>query len=253
MDITDSGDDCDDSISLPSDDGIEEADLTVSSKLDELFESIVDTIESLYKIAFRIRNPNKSKMKSSKASRYKEISEDGCDIFEEFALFDRLHNVELMTSLRDGMAKRSSRDDILISRLTKSNTTRRRQFRYWSKHAQKLADEHVETEDDEVSEEHVKLDEAPQQQLSPLEPPALSSIEKSIHTTTEATSYHPTLDLDSLETQTVISFASTSRDLEGRVAELPPPPRTAGNDRDFVCPYCHVICPSRYGNSRSWR
>ncbi|KAH0190076.1 hypothetical protein KCU99_g8652, partial [Aureobasidium melanogenum] len=76
---------------------------------------------------------------------------------------------------------------------------------------------------------------------------------QTIFTTTEATFFDPKLDLTSLETQSIISYATTARDLEGKPAELPPPPAAALDGEDFVCPYCFVLCPSAHGQGRAWR
>lgn len=250
---------CDDAISLPSDDEGEDDDGLPSNELDETLMSITEAVKNLYKLSFRIRNPN-SRTKSSKASLYKEISNDGRDLFgDHFAPFDRLHVLELIRNLRNEPAQMSPDDEALISRLTKANTTRRRQFRYWAKHGQKLAGEaHV---DDHLLPATVKPAEKlvmppPDNQRGSqrlTEPRAASNMEKSIRTTTEATMFDPKLDLSNLETQSNVSFATTAKDLDGRVAQLPPPPNAASNNQDFVCPYCFVLCPSRHGHSRAWR
>lgn len=234
-----------------------------------MFESITQGIKSLYKLAYRIRNPN-LRTKSSRASRYKEISKDTeLDIFgDHFKPLDRAHVVDLLASLRlapisvvhDRTMKSinfSHSDEVLISRLAGSNVTRRRQFRYWEKHSERLAaenDANVPLQTKKVAQisPDVPLNEL-FQPLHSHESPALSSTSKSIHTTTEATRFDPQLDASVSETQSVVSLATTARDLEGRVADLPAPPAGALDGRDFVCPYCFVLCPPRHGKSRAWR
>jgi hypothetical protein len=139
-----------------------------------------------------------------------------------------------------------------VERFAKANTVRR----YWQKHAQKLATT-------EVSEPVVPLvvtlanrEEA--LQMHTPKPATDTRVSQSHHgmtifTTTEATFFNPKLDLTTFETQSVVSSATTARDLEGRPADLPPPPAAALNGQDFVCQYCFVLCPSTHGHGRAWR
>jgi len=56
-----------------------------------------------------------------------------------------------------------------------------------------------------------------------------------------------------VDTKSVTSYAVTVKDLHGKAVNLPPPPQAADGDKDFECPYCWVVCPARYGNSRAWK
>ncbi|KAL1303414.1 hypothetical protein AAFC00_006805 [Neodothiora populina] len=259
-------DDCSDAISLPSDDDGDRGNDTSSNRLDIFFKGIVETIQSLYKLALRIRGPN-STAKSSRASRYKELIPDtNRDLFGDyFAPHDQAHIIELLATLRcldhtsSSSITFSTRDKVLISRLTEANVTRRRQFRYWEKHNQKLAT--IGTSHDQSVPQVFQIknerDAPPSQGLHQIQhaskPIAPSNGSKSIHTTTEATRYDSKLDLGSLETESVVSIATTARDLGGHVAELPPPPTAAAEGSDFVCSYCFVLCSPKYGSSRGWR
>lgn len=146
-------DDYADAISLPSDDDVSESNESTGNRLDTLMESIAESIKSLYKLTYRIRNPN-LRMKCSRASRYKENGDDtGPDLYgDHFASLDRAHVIDQLASLRPDSANAveeqtiqsiqvSVNDEALISRLTESNIIRRRQFRYWAKHSEKLAAE----------------------------------------------------------------------------------------------------------------
>lgn len=260
-------DDCADAISLPSDDDVSESDESTGNSLDTLMESIAESIKCLYKLAYRIRNPN-LKMRPSRASRYKEISEDtSLDLYgNHFAPLDRAHVIDLLARLRPDSANAveehtvqsiqvAVNDEALISRLTESNIIRRRQFRYWEKHSEKLAAETYAnarplTQTVIQMSGATPLDESHQPVHSDA-PPASAS--KSIDTTTEAIRYDPKLDKGGTETQSAISIATTARDLEGRTAELPPLPAVVADGQDFVCPYCFILCPSRHGKGRAWR
>jgi len=244
-----------DDISLPSDDEL----YSISQPRDGLShisQRIQDQIKDLYKLSFRIRN---STSKPARAFHYKEIDpSSGLDIFGDcFVAFDGDHVSELFRSLRRNHAPLSEDDNVLVRRFAKANTSRRRQFRYWQKHAQKLAII-------EASEPVIPLVTAMEYRIGPptiqTSPEPVTNTQtsqshqgKTIFTTTEATFFDPKLDLTTLETQSVVSSATTSRDLEGKPADLPPPPAEVLNGQDFVCPYCFVLCPSAHGRGRAWR
>ena len=244
-----------DDISLPSDDDLDDASQSLNG-LSHLIQRIQDLVKNLYKLSFRIRN---STSKPPKALHYKEIEiSSGLDIFGDcFAALDRNHISELFVSLRHRHSSLTEDDDFLVQRSAKANTARRRQFRYWQKHAQKLAIAEVpepvvpDVTALEHHEEPVRTPTAPKPVT--ITQASRSQNGKTIFTTTEATFFDPKVDLTTFETQSVISSATTARDLEGKPADLPPPPLTAHDGQDFVCPYCFVLCPSSQGHGRAWR
>ena len=69
---------------------------------------------------------------------------------------------------------------------------------------------------------------------------------------TEATNYQEHLD-DKTEKGTVISYTPTVLDADGHCLELPNPLPEALKEKDFVCLYCSVIYPAKYGQRRAWR
>ncbi|KAF2271108.1 hypothetical protein CC78DRAFT_484840, partial [Lojkania enalia] len=74
----------------------------------------------------------------------------------------------------------------------------------------------------------------------------------SILSGTEATGFNQKIE-ERLETETVVSYATTSHGLDGEAIELPPPPSDASSKDEFICPYCHVVCPSHQGRGKAWR
>jgi hypothetical protein len=251
---TDDNGDVPDDISLPSDDELDLISQPVDG-LSHVAQRIQDLVKDLYKLSFRIRN---STSKPARAIYYKEIdASSGLEIFGDcFAALDRSHILELFRSLRHGQSL-TEEDNVLVQRFAKANTVRRRQFRYWQKHAQKLATIEVPgvvvptvpaLEDrEEPVQSHATPKPATNTQMS------RSHHGKTMFTTTEATFFDPKLDLTAFETQSVVSSATTARDLEGKPADLPLPPAAASNGQDFVCPYCYVLCPSKHGRGRAWR
>jgi hypothetical protein len=186
-----------DDISLPSDD---EQDV-ISQPVDGLSlvaPRILDLVKDLYKLSFRIRN---STSKPARAIHYKEIdASSGLDIFGDcFAALDRNHILELFRSLRHGHPSLTEEDNGLVQRLAKANTVRRRQFRYWQKHAQKLATTEVPgivvptVAALEYREEPVQLHATPKPATNTQM--SRSHHGKTIFTTTEATFFDPKLDL----------------------------------------------------------
>lgn len=139
----------------------------------------------------------------------------------------------MFRSLRHNLSSLTGEDHALVQRLDKANPARRRHSRYWQRHAQKLAT--IENPEPVIS--------------------VLTSLE--LHKGPEMIHHSPqpvtnTLDSKTLETQSVISSATTARDLEGKPADLPPPSSAVLNGQDFVCPYCFVLCPSAHGHGRAW-
>ena len=238
----------------------------IATELSQHMLTIIDIIADLYKLSFRIRNVA-TKTKSLKPALYKEIDEEtNIDKFAEYANYDHNHVLESFKQLRkdaaqqtSGIPPRTSRDEqedmYLAERLAITITKRRRALRYWQRHAKKLADAPALPQSYSVSTNVVANPNTGQlpQRLQPAgHIAALSLMEKSIPSGTEATTYDCKLD-DSPDTQSVISYASTAFDLHGNSIYLPPAPVAASRGAEFLCPYCGIICPSRHGKNRAWR
>ena len=233
----------------------------IATELSQHMLTIMDILADLYKLSFRIRNAA-TKTKSLKPALYKEIDEEtNVDKFAEYANYDHSHVLESFKQLRKDAAQqmssilpRTSEDEqemYLAERLAITITRRRRALRYWQRHAKKLADAPTLPQSYSVSMNVVADPNAGQLQLAG-HITALSLMEKSILSGTEATTYDRKLD-DSLDTQSVISYASTAFGLHGNSICLPPPPVAASRGAEFLCPYCGIICPSRHGKNRAWR
>jgi len=238
----------------------------IATELSQHMLTIIDILADLYKLSFRIRNLA-TKTKSLKPALYKEIDEEtNIDKFAEYANYDHNHVLESFKQLRKDAAQqtsnippRTSEDEqeemYLAKRLAITITRRRRALRYWQRHAKKLADAPALPQSYSVSMNVVADPNAVQlpQRLQPAgRVAALSLIEKSILSGTEATTYDRRLD-DSPDMQSVISYASTAFDLHGNSICLPPAPVAASRGAEFLCPYCGITCPSRHGKDRAWR
>lgn len=235
-----------------------------STELEQRFQDVVDINDNLYRHSVRIRRPT-LRNRSLKAASYRpKDPESGIDLLEQYATFDLLHTRELVGSLRTPhVAEMDVENDLLVDRLSQAITLRRRQFKYWKRHRDKLS---VSTllEDREIAflerpelpprNHTIDVVEAHPETLAVITPRGAVSekTNKTMLSGTEATFHHEALD-DLVDLVSVTSYATTVRDLSGRGIELPPPPRVADGDKDFECPYCFIICPARYGRGRSWR
>lgn len=104
------------------------------------YEEIVDIIDNLYKLSVRIRTPT-IRSRSLKAAAYQpKDPETGVDVLSAYALYDQQHTKELLRDLRQAHSDEiKSSDDYLVTRLAHGITLRRRHFKYWKRHRDKLS------------------------------------------------------------------------------------------------------------------
>ncbi|KAH8632919.1 hypothetical protein IG631_11553 [Alternaria alternata] len=234
------------------------------SELKMRFEEVVDIIDNLYKLSVRIRTPS-IHSRSLKASSYMpKDPETGVDILDAYAELDRKHVQELLLQLRRQHPSGSQEAQAsLIERLSSSITLRRRHFKYWKRHRDKLGASAIPEEAPEpvvpASREAPNTTRNDNLEAFPTTPMITTSrptpsqkTGKTLLSGTEATHHHQSLD-DIVDTKSVTSYAVTVRDLHGKGIELPPPPKAANGDKDFECPYCWIVCPARYGKGRAWK
>lgn len=247
----------DDSDSSDSSNGDHIQSTMTKSELRQRLASIGNILDDLYKLSFKLRNAS-LKPRAGKAAMHSEIDkETGVELFSEYHKFDRLHITELIRQMRGPSSDQGVESDYLVDRLSHALTARRRQFRYWRKHGNKLS-QHVPHKIHSERAQAASALETPKEprhvlKVHSLVPDATpSTISRSIVSATEATTYDKKLD-DMLETQSVISYATTIYDTEGRTIQLPAPPTKASTGSGFVCPYCMILCPPKHGSGRGWR
>ncbi|KAF1971801.1 hypothetical protein BU23DRAFT_173105 [Bimuria novae-zelandiae CBS 107.79] len=256
-------DDKDDFFSEDEDEG---SDLDVpKSELSMRYHEVLDIINHMYKISVRIRAPT-VRTRSLKAASYRpKDPETGVDLLEQYALFDIQHTTELVKHLRQPHVPKGEdieEHDVLVMRLARAVTLRRRQFKYWRRHREKLGVAAILEEPqgpaavERPGAPH-RYDTLDAQPGTPyiLAVPKLAHSQKTGKTLlsgTEATHHHQSLD-DIVDSKSVTSYAVTVKDISGKGIDLPPPPKTADGDKEFECPYCYIICPARYGKGRPWR
>jgi len=245
-----------------------------SSELAERHSEIQDTITHLYRLSFKIRNAN-HRLASVKALSMKNLDEEtGEDLFSGYARYDYRHILESLRQIRHipqpvspSLQPVRERDDdipiFLLDRLSRAITNRRRYFAYWQRHALRLSrivdEPAIRQKNSDISKELLGklVTESPdrnqfnanvqtQTNLIPIAEP------KSIISSTDVSKYHGNLD-DHLDAQTVISYATTAKDVDGHSVDLPSPPVISPSQSEFICPYCWVTCPSRQGKGKLWR
>jgi hypothetical protein len=216
--------------------------------------SITDILNNLYRLSYKIRNTG-LRPSSTRAHSIQAVDDEtGIDLFDTLHEFDSRHLIELFTAMRQGKSEDNGSSDALLERLTKSNVLRRKQFRYWERHARKLGVQVLPVHQIPIRERH-STSEAPEdmglRQAQQLE--LAAPVEEQSHLSgTNATPYDPALD-DRTERQTILSLASTALDADGKGIEVPKPPEEALNGDSFTCPYCWVVCPPKEGRGKTWK
>ncbi|PGH13362.1 hypothetical protein AJ80_06356 [Polytolypa hystricis UAMH7299] len=223
--------------------------------------TISAAIADLYKLSFKIRAPS-TRASQLKAILYKDIDpETDVDLFSVYAIFDRLHVKESLRNMRiehlPSQAEAQVDYEFLTERLSKAVTNRRRYFRYWRKHARKLANFDEDSKPIEkkrmiAPSNNPKEDTVDEETQTIALKSALSAAGQTFLSATEATKYDTRLD-DQLETASNISYATTAYDPHGNIVDLPPPPSLSPFQKEFTCLYCCVVCPSRHAQGKSWR
>ncbi|KAF5698711.1 kinase domain-containing protein [Fusarium mundagurra] len=245
--------------SIPSDISEESDDDTSneyfpSTELSMRVASITDILNNLYRLSYKIRNSG-LRPSSTRANLIQAVdNETGIDLFETLHEFDSRHLIELFTAMRQGKSEDVESSDVLLERLATSNVLRRKQFRYWERHARKLGVQVLPVHQIPIRERpsaseasgDVGLLKAQRLEL----PPPVQ--EQSQLSGTNATPYDPALD-DRTERETIISLASTALDADGKGIEVPKPPEEALNGDAFTCPYCWVVCPPKEGRGKTWK
>ncbi|KAG5766646.1 hypothetical protein H9Q72_005310 [Fusarium xylarioides] len=225
-----------------------------STELSMRVASITDILNNLYRLSYKIRNSN-LRPSSTRANLIQAVdNETGIDLFDTHYDFDSRHLIELFTAMRQGNSEDAESSDVLLERLATSNVLRRKQFRYWERHARKLGIQALPVHQTPIR-ERPSASEAPEDLglLQPQRPELPPPAEEQSHLSgTNATPYDPALD-DRTERQTILSLASTALDADGKGIEVPKPPEEALNGDSFTCPYCWVVCPPKEGRRKTWK
>ena len=228
------------------------------------FASVVERVDSLYRLATKIRNPRNRPQRPT-ADLYKHIPEHARAEYREnqerieTALVAYIQQHFLQESVtdsqldelgitKDDLLERYSRPEHwLVRRIGIANARRKQQFVYWRRHAQILAH-------DTTAELPITHDEKKASDLGLDVPTELGKSAPSM-----ATSATKILDIqfigaDDLKSDiSHHSRVSTVVSPRGLRLAWPPAPQHLAGSKFFPCPYCKVLCPAAYLDRDAWR
>ena len=201
-------------------------------------DNIRDTIDRLYRLSFRIRNPAK-RLGFSQAKQDRLMAEYGTDLTESVIAIDLKHVDDLITKHLK-MPPEESRNHFLVLRLAKTNTIRRQQFALWRSHRSKVEQPIERTGGSRNIELHNDPGATSQQILNTASQPST------------ATQIDASICLD--DSQYVLSSSAHTalfkEDQWQEIIILRLPEKVRG--KDFECPYCYMPCPGRISDGPAW-
>ena len=229
------------------------------------FEDVIEAIDQLFRLASQIRSPSSRKLRTD-VDLYREIDADVKSTYirvREAAELLGTEQVFLQTrkSLLDPGdenldAQLGPEDMFLVRRLHKANHLRRQQFEYWKRSKKKLV---KATSKAEQNFDFLAKGDTPKLRAQ-AEGPVETAL--SVTQTSQQMSSLPSsvpivpqgLELkDNKSTYSGASRGLTVHGPSGEILNWPKPPHPKGYDKDFECPYCFFICPSKYLSEVAWR
>ncbi|KAK2768772.1 hypothetical protein FQN54_000628 [Arachnomyces sp. PD_36] len=209
-------------------------------------DNITTTIDRLYSLSFKIRNPA-MRIGLSKALKYTEVDPDtGVNLIEEYASLDQSHLAELFRSFGH-RSPDNLKNHYLVQRLARANTRRRQQFRYWRKRKVKYEKYPKPVEGALGNPQNLNIQMERDLRIvdGPRSAPSLPST---------ATALNPAqvkLEDDSSIISTT-TFLIMADEKSGDHVSIPPPPAIDSDTKEFECPYCFTICPRKTITKKVW-
>lgn len=255
-----------------------------------------ETIDSLYSLATRLRNPRNRPQRTIK-ELYKHIpASRRADYIKEreaveTMVVSHIHSETLAQSIArtiSGQAGHGLNDELLavqtevinahalpshflIKRTGAANARRKQQFTYWKEHAARIGYNPATVQafkDQKGKQPDTDDSNTPLGALQPhheadiVGGAAPSSIpDRSLATSAtrvEADAFMLEDLKSTISHQSRTTTLSTAPTWKGQKLDWPPPPERLSNrdppSKYFTCPYCHVICPQKYLETKStWR
>ncbi|KAJ0416339.1 hypothetical protein BJY00DRAFT_316990 [Aspergillus carlsbadensis] len=215
--------------------------------------NIVATIDRLYRLAFKVRNPA-MRLGLSKSANYAEVDpETGVDLMQSYKSADLCYIKDLFRSYGHTISHDpDTAEHYLVHRLGKANTRRRQQFKYWHKRHAKYAAITVPPVEDNAPVD-VKVPSDAFQAVLDVRAgsPKLTAASRP-STATWLDIAKVTLD-DTASVRTTTSFVALSDAKGVDDVSVPSPPRLPFGAKEFECPYCCTLCPAvTTTSSKSW-
>lgn len=259
--------------SLSSDD-------TSFNEVDFRMESVSETLDALYSLATKIKNP-RNRPQRAVDELYKHVP---AHVRKEYiqereeaaiAIICHVQRQQLSEGLQHGELEASgmSHDEILeqhaspsswlVRRAGIANARRKQQFVYYREHAERIIRGPAgnappprpgeRQHNDTLADNQQPFQTQPGQGEHVLTQPDLgANLTRSL--ATSATRLDETfIKLDDLKS--VISHqsrVSTVMNLRGEKLKWPSPPVQTGSSGFFTCPYCKIICPHKYLANEAW-
>lgn len=241
-------------------------------EVDFRMESVAETLDALYSLAAKIRNP-RNRPQRSVDELYKHIPADVRKEFiqerEESAIAMICH--VLRQDLSEGLqpeelkASGMSHDEILknyaspsnwlVRRTGIANARRKQQFVYWREHAERIS--RGPARDASLprpkQRQYNNAPAADNKQLVQTMQPGLGASSRGSLATSATRFYESSIKQDDMKS--VISNqsrVSTVMNLRGEKLEWPSPPVQTASNRFFTCQYCKIICPREYLATEAW-
>lgn len=229
------------------------------------FEDVIEAIDQLFSLASQIRSPSFRKVRTD-VDLYRDIDADVKSTYiraREAAELQGIEQIFLQTRKSSLDAGDDDRDEqlgpedvFLVRRLQKANHLRRQQFEYWKRSKEKLVRA--------TSKAEQFLDVLAKGDTPKLHAPAKAPIKPTLSVTqasqqmSSLPSSVPIVARDLVLKDNKSTYSGASRGLtvhgpSGEILSWPKPPYPKAYHKDFECPYCFFICPSKYLSEIAWR
>ena len=229
------------------------------------FEDVIEAIDQLFNLASQIRSPSSRKLRTD-IDLYRDIDAEVKSTYiqvreaaelqgiEQIFLQTRRPSLDAGAEYLDGQL--GPQDLFLVRRLQKANHLRRQQFEYWKRSKQKQV---RATSKAEQNLDFLAKGDTPKlraQAEAPVQP-ALSVTQASQQMSSLPSSV-PIVARDLVLKDNKSTYSGASRGLtvhgpSGEILSWPKPPHPKEYRKDFDCPYCFFICPSKYLSEVAWR
>ncbi|RDW56888.1 hypothetical protein BP5796_12955 [Coleophoma crateriformis] len=258
--------------------------------IDLLLDSVRDTINRLYKLSIKIRNPS-SRLGSSKAQSHQQIDrETGIDLLSVFGAFDYDYVSSLFLQYRKSKALGEHKSSIhsnstieqsednadhvwepirtvlsqhqtelsnatesfLIRRIAHANVRRRQQFAYWKKHRDKLSQHaSIFMRPIDSSKETTQDRVHIKRQDGNLPVPRTFPVQS---VTTASRLNISQLNISDDRSTVAVSVYTPSEWQPGKeVVDFPDPPKQPPGEKFFECPFCFTLCSAEVLAPNAWR
>lgn len=229
--------------------------------------SVTTRLDSLYKLATRIRSPRNRPQRPTK-DLYKHIPESQrAEYIQtqeqiEVSLIAYVQRQQLLESVTNeqlqelGLSQEQLFQEYaaathwLVRRMGIANARRKQQFVYWRKHAELLGRDMTEVLLPTVAKELAEAAVQPQALTTDPRKPA-----PPVSMATSATKINSNmLGLDDMKSViSSLSRVSTTVSPKGNDLAWPPVPSHLAGSKYFSCPYCGILCPAKYLSQDEWR